>query len=123
MPIETARSIKKLGFKRWYERQLIESHVWLITSLLCGIAIAATLEMVNLKDTGATIVTLAFVFTAGLIVMHGFRRYQALMTLAEELASHSTCTACNAYAKFRVMDENPRMKVQCRKCGHEWVID
>lgn len=123
MPIETARSIRKLGFKRWYERQLIESHVWLVTCLLCGIAIAASLEMVNLKNLGATLVTLAFVFTAGLIVMHGFRRYQVLMALAEDIASHSTCTACNAYAKFRPMDENPRMKVQCRKCGHEWVID
>src|SRR5688572_18604079 len=116
MPIETARSIRKLGFKRWYERQLIESHVWLVTCLLCGIAIAASLEMVNFRNVGATLVTLAFVFTAGLIIMHGFRRYQVLMGLAEGIASHSTCPACNAYAKFRAMDENPRMKVQCRKC-------
>lgn len=123
MPIETARSIRKLGFKRWYERQLIESHAWLVTCLLCGIAIAASLEMVNFKNPGATLLTLAFVFTAGLIVMHGFRRYQVLMGLAEEIASHSTCPACNAYAKFRAIDENPRMKVQCRKCGHEWTID
>ncbi len=123
MPVETARSIKKLGFKRWYERQLIESHIWLVTVLLCGIAIAATLEMANFRNLGAALMTLAFVFTAGLIIMHGFRRYQALMLLAEEIASHSTCAACNAYAKFRPMDENPRMKVQCRKCGHEWTID
>ncbi len=123
MPIETARSIKKLGFKRWYERQLIESHAWLVTCLLCGVAIAASLEMVNLKDPGATIVTLAFVFVAGLIVMHGLRRYQRLRLLAEQLASHSTCPGCSAYAKFRAMDENPRMRVQCRKCGHEWTLD
>ncbi len=123
MPIETARSIARLGFKRWYERQLIESHAWLVTCLLCGVAIAASLEMVNLKDPGATIVTLAFVFVAGLVVMHGFRRYRDLMALAEQLASHSTCSACNSYAKFRPMDENARMKVQCRKCGHEWTLD
>jgi hypothetical protein len=123
VPIETARSIAKLGFKRWYERQLIESHAWLITCLLCGIAIAASLEMVNWRDLGAAAVTLAFVFTAGLIIMHGFRRYQVLMELAEQLASHSTCSTCQSYAKFRAMDDNPRMKVQCRKCGHQWTID
>lgn len=123
MPIETARSIAKLGFRRWYERQLIESHAWLVSCLLCGIAIAVCLEMVNLKDPGTAVVTLAFIFTAGLVIVHGLRRYQHLMTLAEQLASHSTCTACHSYAKFRAKDENPRMKVQCRKCGHEWVID
>lgn len=123
MPIETARSIARLGFKRWYERQLIESHAWLVTCLLCGIAIAASIEMVDFKDVGATIVTFAFVFTAGLIVMFGFRRYRQLMELAEQLASNSTCTACRAYARFRAVDENPRMKVECRKCGHQWTLD
>jgi ribosomal protein S27E len=114
VPIDTARSIARLGFKRWYERQLIESHAWLVTCLLCGIAIAASLEMVNFRDPGATAMTLAFVFTAGLVTLHGFRRYQVLMSLAEQLAS---------YAKFRAMDANPRMKVQCRKCGHQWTLD
>lgn len=123
MPIETARSIAKLGFKRWYERQLIESHVWLVTCLLCGIAIAASLEMVSFRNPGTAIITLAFVFTAGLIIVHGLRRYQLLMALAEQLASRSVCTGCNSYARFRAMDENPRMKVQCRKCGHEWTLD
>ena len=123
MPIETARSIAKLGFRRWYERQLIESHAWLVSCLLCGIAIAVCLEMVSLRDPGTALVTLAFIFTAGLIIVHGLRRYQVLMTLAEQLASHSTCTACHSYARFRAMDENPRMKVQCRKCGHEWTLD
>ncbi len=122
MPIETARSIAKLGFRRWYERQLIESHAWLISVLLCGIAIAVSVEMVSLRDPGTAVVTLAFIFTAGLIILHGLRRYQFLMMLAEQLASHSTCTACKTYAKFRALDENPRMKVQCRKCGHEWTI-
>ena len=51
------------------------------------------------------------------------RRYRIIMLLAEQLASHSVCAGCQAYARFRSMDENPRMKVQCRKCGHEWVLD
>lgn len=123
MPLDTARAIARLGFKRWYERQLIESHAWLVTIFLCGIAIAASLEMVNWKEPGTTVVTLGFVFTAGLIIMHGWGRYRRVMALAEQLAAHSVCEGCQSYAKFRAMDENPRMKVQCRKCGYQWVID
>jgi hypothetical protein len=123
MPIETARSIAKLGFRRWYERQLLEGHAWLVTCLLCGIAIATVLEMVNFRDVGTALVTLAFIFTAGLIIMHGFRRYRSLMLLADQLGEHATCGSCHSYARFRALDENPRMKVQCRKCGHEWTID
>ena len=68
------------------------------------------------------VVTLAFVFTAGLIILHGFRRYRDLMVLAEEVAANSTCSACQTYARFRALDEKPQMKVQCRKCGHEWLL-
>jgi DNA-binding transcriptional regulator of glucitol operon len=120
--LEAARSIARLGFKRWYERQLIESHAWLITCLLCGIAIAASIEMLNFRDAGGTIVTLVFVFTAGLIVMFAFGRYRLLMEQAEQVARHSTCTGCQAYARFRAIDQNPRMKVECRKCGHQWTL-
>lgn len=122
MPLDTARAIARLGFRRWYERQLIESHVWLVTVLLCAVAIAATLEMLSFRELGTAIVTLAFVFTAGLIIVHGLRRYRLLMTQAEEIASHSTCAACHTYARFRAIDESPRMRVQCRTCGHEWHL-
>ena len=32
--MEPARSIGRLGFRKWYERRLIESHAWLVTALL-----------------------------------------------------------------------------------------
>jgi hypothetical protein len=121
--LEAARSIARLGFKRWYERQLIECHAWLITCLLCGIAMAASIEMLNFRDVGGTIVTIAFVFTAGLIVMFAFGRYRLLLQQAEHLANNSTCTGCQAYARYRAVDQNPRMKVECRKCGHQWTLD
>ena len=33
-----ADGIRRLGFHRWYERQLIESHVYLVTGLLSRLA-------------------------------------------------------------------------------------
>ncbi|MBL8526548.1 MAG: hypothetical protein JNL68_02580, partial [Burkholderiales bacterium] len=42
-------SIRKLGFKRWYERQLIESHGYLVTCFLCMIVIAVALDDLSFK--------------------------------------------------------------------------
>ncbi len=123
MPLETARSIRKLGFMRWYERQLIESHAWLVTCLLCSIGIAVSLEGVNFREIGTATVTFVFIFAAGAICWQAIRRYQALMAQAEHLASQTTCGSCGTYARFRVLDTNSRMRVCCRKCSTEWLID
>jgi len=48
--MEPADSIRRLGFARWYERSLIEGHVWLITVLFCLIAIAACMEELSFVD-------------------------------------------------------------------------
>ena len=34
-----ADGIRKLGFRRWYERQLIESHAYFLTCFLCMIKV------------------------------------------------------------------------------------
>jgi hypothetical protein len=122
--VEPARSIGRLGFKRWYERQLMESHAWLVTCILCLVAIAASLEAISFKESFfGGVVTLVFVYVAGLIGWHALQRYGAIMREAERLAEHSTCAACRTYAAFGVTDEYPRMSVRCRKCGHEWTLN
>jgi predicted Zn finger-like uncharacterized protein len=122
--MEPAHSIGRLGFRKWYERQLIEAHAWLVTSLLIGIAIAVTLEGISFRKPfyeWAPFVGLLFV--GGLIVWHGMRRFGTLMEEANRLAEHSTCEACGAYGRFHVEDEYPsRMKVRCRRCSHLWML-
>jgi hypothetical protein len=122
--VEPARSIARLGFRRWYERRLIEGHAWLITSILCAIAISVSLEGLSFRESVAGgLLTAAFVFVAALICWQGVRRYGALMRQAERLAEHSTCAACSAYGRFKMLSEFPRMTVRCRKCGNEWDLD
>jgi hypothetical protein len=120
--MEPARSIGKLGFRRWYERQLIESHAWLITSFLCALAIAASLEGLSFKRP-EFVFTLAFVFVAGLVCWHALQRYRAIMDVAERLGERSTCGSCRTYGVFNVIGEYPKMNVRCRKCGNEWLLD
>ena len=122
--MEPVRSIERLGFKRWYERQLIESHAWLVSCILCALAIAATLEVTGFRLTSfAGFVAFGFVYLAGLLCWHSLKRYRTLMQQAERLSEQSTCKACRTYAAFSIIAAQPRMSVRCRKCAHEWTLE
>jgi hypothetical protein len=115
--------IARLGFRKWYERRLIEAHAWLVTAFLCVIVIAAGLEGLTFKGSLlAALGSAGLVFFAGLIAWHGVRRFIAILAEAEHLGSQSTCQSCNRYAAFSVIAQSPRMSVRCRKCGHEWTF-
>jgi hypothetical protein len=119
--MEPARSIGRLGFKKWYERRLIEAHSWLLTALLCAIFVEASLEEIGSRGHGlAWLGTAGGIFVGGLIVWYGLRRYIGLLVEAEHFATQSTCEACKAYARFDVVGEHPKITVRCRKCSHEW---
>ena len=120
MTAEPARSIEKLGFKRWYERQLLESHAWLVSCILCALAVCAVLELVGLRiSSGAGLVTLFFIYAAGVLGWHSLKRYRAIMGEAERLSEQSTCKSCRTYAAFDLIAEHP-LSARCRKCGNEW---
>ena len=71
-----------------------------------------------------------------------WRRYHVLMVRAECTGEQSTCKACRTYGRFKVMEPAPtrtasftrkllwasdesdaQLKVHCRVCGHEWLIE
>jgi uncharacterized membrane protein len=115
--------IARLGFRKWYERHLLEAHAWLVTAVLCAIIIALSVELLaSKKPFLAWLGTAGVMFFAGLIVWHGVRRFLGLLAEAEHLASQSTCPSCRRYAAFTVIAQAPRMSVRCRKCGHEWTF-
>jgi hypothetical protein len=118
-----SNDIARLGFRKWYERHLIEAHAWLVTALLCAIVICVSLEGLTLR--GNLFVALGaagVVFFAGLIAWHGARRFLTLLGEAEHLGAQSTCSQCSRYAAFEVIRRAPQMSVRCRKCGHEWTF-
>jgi hypothetical protein len=118
--MEPADSIGRLGFARWYERQLIEGHAWFVSCVLCVIAVAACAE--ELSYRGAPLRLLAYVllvFTALKVGIYGMIRYGQIMTFAETLGEHATCRPCGTYARFRMISAT---QVRCRKCGNEWRL-
>jgi hypothetical protein len=47
-----ADGIRKLGFRRWHERQLIESHLYLVTGFLSMILMLACFETFSFRAPG-----------------------------------------------------------------------
>ncbi|HSN40499.1 MAG TPA: hypothetical protein VLT92_09905 [Burkholderiales bacterium] len=136
--MEPAESIARLGFSRWYERQLIESHAYLVTGFLCMILMLASLEEFDLRAPGLQpFATLALISGAGLVCYYSCVRYLTMLAHAEHIARKSTCEKCKAYAAFSVTgswtghSSSPDEAIQstfswfavkCRKCGHEWIV-
>ncbi|MCC6534240.1 MAG: hypothetical protein IT531_16950 [Burkholderiales bacterium] len=129
-----ADGIRKLGFRRWYQRQLIEGHAWFVTCFLCMILAAACLEDLSLRSGGwKAVTTLALIACAGLIGVTALKRYKQLLDRAEHIAEHSTCERCAEYGRLSILSAGgsdaasalapPWLRVQCRKCGHQWLIE
>jgi hypothetical protein len=129
--------IAKFGFKRWYERALMESHVFLVTALLGAILAFTGVELISERDGGVTRVMLGIVavLIGGVIAGASVTRYLRMLMQAINLGENATCRGCGTYAKFdilasgRIRSHGPNdrgslwMKVKCKKCGAEWRVE
>lgn len=124
-------AIRQRGFRRWYERQLIEGHAYLVTGLLAMIMMAISLEMIEFRQSAKGFAVLLLVGAAGCgLTMFAWRQFTYLLARAEYMAERATCQSCNAYGRFAIRraDDNPQavggftLHVECRKCGHLWTI-
>jgi predicted Zn finger-like uncharacterized protein len=129
--MNVGRTIVSLGFRRWYERQLIESHVCLVTCFLCMVLVAVCLETAMPDGAGAhrslTSVLVAFAAAAGSI--WSWNHYRVVFARAERYGNVAHCEHCGTYARFEVErsspgthDDEPELKVRCRQCGHRWTM-
>ena len=136
--MDPTSSIRKLGFRRWYERELIKSHGALVTCFLCGLLIAVLLEQVNVREFGwQPLSALAIIFLAGALGWASYRSYITILQRAEFYGERSSCPKCAAYGRFNVvatgLDAVPGraaeavapleaawMRVECRMCGTAW---
>ncbi len=130
-------SIKKLGamgFRRWYERQLIESHLWLTVCFCCMIAFAAGLELLGERRGQGDFLVNALIVVAGAMVgWLAWRKYACTMVKAESVGVQAVCGLCKHYG-FRLISDQPthpgnhfssddkRLRVRCTKCSNQWDL-
>ena len=136
--MELAEGIRKIGFQRWYERQLIESHLYLVTSFLCLVTVLACFEGFSLRmPVWETVMRLAAMLAGAAVCVWTLCRYLAMLDFAVRAAERSRCGKCAAYSALELsvaparrlampgveeMGDLPPVGVRCRKCGHEWMI-
>ncbi len=126
----TLQSIRKLGFRRWYERLLIEAHAWLVTCFLALVLAVALFETHN--DAVALIQRISLLTGAGFSVIgawFAYRRYFLSLQRAEIFGEGASCPRCAAYGKLQVESIRQdaagdviQVAACCHKCGHQWRI-
>ncbi|MFN9773643.1 MAG: hypothetical protein ACK54X_13610 [Burkholderiales bacterium] len=127
----TIEGIRKHGFRKWYERQLIESHAWLVTLLLAVLTMAAGLEALSFRDGPVEVLFDAMVVVGGAALSWiAWRRYASTMLVAEHVGRQAVCPRCERYG-FRALPPAEdgahgtpmRLVAACARCGHRWPID
>lgn len=131
--------IRTDGFRKWYERQLIECHAWLLSWFLALIVLISGLELAG-SGAGRRMTGAALILGGLALTLYSWRRYRLLLDVAERLGEQAACPTCNAYGKFSVPASGPFplpdggdpvlddsrgsvwLRARCRKCSGEWVI-
>jgi hypothetical protein len=121
--MDATRGIAKLGFPRWYERHLMESHAWLVSCFLCLIGLTALFEEFTWRAGAEALLRVAAMFATTTLGWYALKRYIAIMQEAERFARRSICTRCKAYGAFQLLRERPPTGARCRRCGNEWTIE
>jgi hypothetical protein len=129
--VEPGDTIRKRGFKRWYEQQLYESFAFMITGLASLLMMALAIEATEFRKSAGGLLALATIALAGGgLCVFAWRRFHRLLLRAEYLAERATCAGCGVYARFDVLGahDDPQspagctLDVRCRGCGREWTI-
>jgi predicted Zn finger-like uncharacterized protein len=119
--------IRRIGFRKWYERTLLASHAHLVLCFLCLIGVFAAFEAAaGNAETGSRLGNIAAILVCTGVGVWALRRYLGLMARAESAANQAECPACKAYARIELQPADARgdsVEVRCRRCGHGWHID
>jgi hypothetical protein len=125
--MKLAEGIRRHGFRKWYERQLLRSHGHLVFTFLCLVGVFASLEtMRGTQGLGERAEGLLAAVLCGGAGLWALRSYLRLLSVAELAAHQAECPQCKAYGRLDLVESDAtgeRVTVRCRGCGHGWRIE
>jgi hypothetical protein len=135
--MDLADGIRRIGYRRWYERQLIVCHLYLIAGVLSMLAVLGGIEAFSAQAPAwMRLALIALIVGGGIACFFSLVRYKDMLASAQRAADHSTCANCAAYGALEVVRSGvthddagpvprpvPWVRVRCRKCGNEWPIE
>ncbi|MBA4175977.1 MAG: hypothetical protein C0505_05375 [Leptothrix sp. (in: Bacteria)] len=134
------QSIRRRGFRKWYERELLIGHSHLVLLLMCTLALLAGMEAFTQPGASRGLIALCLFVATGVGVW-ALRRYLQLLMRAEIIANQAVCPQCQAYGRWVLEATAPQpgpaeevdsdaqggepacMNVCCRACGRRWLIE
>ncbi len=120
-----ADGVAAVGFRKWYERELLSGHAHLVLMLLATLGMLGSIEAFAGGDwLDKTIDAVMFVASAAIAVW-GMRRYLYLLMRAEHIANQANCPQCKEYGRLTVEadhSQSGKTRVRCKACGHRWDI-
>ncbi|AUN93758.1 hypothetical protein [Pseudazoarcus pumilus] len=126
--MKLADGIRKLGFIRWHERELLLGHGWLALALLVAVMCFTALELTFDAAGGALARIfggLAFTLLA-LLTVHLLNRFFVHLVAAQRASAQAICPHCATFGRLILIGEDfglGRVRVRCRKCATEWAMD
>lgn len=121
-----AEGIRKHGFRKWYERELLQSHAHMALTFVCMIGVFAAFESMSGAASGLErLADLGIVLLCAGTGLWALRRYLYLLSHAEAAAHQADCPQCKTYGRLELLQSDAsgdEVQVRCRQCGHVWHI-
>lgn len=126
--MSAVKTIRRLGFRKWYERELLQSHANLVLLLLACLGLLGAAEAYTVRAPFLDqLQIVAAALASGAIGLFSLRRYLYLLNHAEYVANQADCSVCGTYGRFELLGDPPagaaQLHVRCRHCGHAWHIE
>ena len=124
--MKLAEGIRKHGFRKWYERELLQGHAHLALTFVCMVGVFAAFEAATtFRSWGDQLADLGSGLLCAGAGLWALRRYLFLLAHAEAAANQADCPQCQTYGRLELMQSDAsgdEVQVRCRKCGHGWHI-
>lgn len=125
--MKLAAGLQSRGFRKWYERELLQSHAHLLLLFLCSIGLMGSFAAFDVRapllDRSMDVLAIVLMLAVSL---WSLRRYLYLLLHAEQVARQAVCANCKTYGRLQLIRATPEtddVLVRCRKCDHEWTIE
>ena len=125
--MKLADGLRKHGFSKWYERELLQSHAHMALAFACLVGVFAAFEALSrFRGWADQLTDIAAIGICVAVGAWALRRYLFLLMHAEAVAGQADCPDCGTYARFKLVrteGDGQKVCVACRKCSREWSIN
>ena len=116
-----ADGIQRVGFRKWYERELLSSHAHMALALLASVALIASFEAFQGGSWSEKLLDTGFVLACAAIALWALRRYLYLLMHAELEAVICGGRPKGAHHTYALVEERaPAAREPGSSCSREW---